>query len=113
MNGKETIFGTPAEAVEYLENLGNIDVCKPITLGRKAIENKKYGYDKFGLLTWSVIEKDSDEFKNFIKQYDDRYQKIIDDILKDIEEQEDNDLIGDLNRIKELQIEIEKNNSLF
>lgn len=113
VNGKETIFGTPAEAVEYLENLGNIDVCKPITLGRKAIENKKYGYDKFGLLTWSVIEKDSDEFKNFIKQYDDRYQKIIDDILKDIEEQEDNDLIGDLNRIKELQIEIEKNNSLF
>ena len=116
VNGKETIFGTPSEAIEYLHHLGNTDVNDPTTLGRKARANKECGNDKFGVLIWSVITKDSDEFKNFIKQYDDRYQKIIDDILKDIEEQENNDLISDLNRIKELQIEIEeknKNVSLF
>lgn len=107
INGKETIFGTTTEAVEYLENLRNIDVCDPSKLSKKARNNEQYGYDKFGILTWSVVEKDSDEFKNLIKQYDDRYQKIIDDILKDIEEQENNDLISDLNRIKELQNEKE------
>lgn len=106
VNGKETIFGTTTEAVEYLENLRNI-VCKPDELSKKARRNEQYGYDKFGILTWSVVEKDSDEFKNLIKQYDDRYQKIIDDMLKDIEEQENNDLISDLNRIKELQNEKE------
>lgn len=116
VNGKEIVFEKPAEAVEYLENLGNIKVCAPKKLSEKARKNEKYGHDKFGLLTWSIVEKDSDDFKNLIKQYDDRYQKIIDDMLKDIEEQENNDLISDLSRIKELQNEIEennKNNSLF
>lgn len=103
VNGKEIVFEMPAEAVEYLKNLGNIKVCTPKKLSEKARKNEKYGHDKFGLLTWSIVEKDSDDFKNLIKQYDDRYQKIIDDMLKDIEEQENNDLISDLSRIKELQ----------
>ena len=107
VNGKETIFGTLSDAIEYLQHLGNTTVNDPTTLGRKARANEECGCDKFGALTWSVVEKDSDEYKNLIKQYDDRYQKIIDDILKDIEEQENNDLISDLNRIKELQNEKE------
>jgi hypothetical protein len=95
VNGKEMIFGMPDEAVEYLENLGNRKVCTSRRLGEKAKNNERYGHDKFGLLTWSIVEKDSDDFKNLIKQYDDRYQKIIDDMLKDIEEQENNDLISE------------------
>lgn len=103
VNGKEMISGMSDEAVEYLKKLGNIKVCTPRRLGEKAKNNERYGHDKFGLLTWSIVEKDSDDFKNLIKQYDDKYQKIIDDMLKDIEEQENNDLISDLSRIKELQ----------
>ena len=61
--------------------------------------------DDTGRLTWSIVDKDSEEYHNFIKSYDNAYEIYINSVLEYIEEEENNELINKLNKIKELYVE--------
>ena len=105
-SGVEHIFGTPDDAEEYLLRF-NDKVSQGITIKRNIQKKNNWQYlkDDTGRLTWSIVDKDSEEYRNFIKSYDDAYKIYINNILAYIEEEENNELISKLNKIKELYVE--------
>ena len=105
-SGIEHIFGTPDDATEYLLRF-NDKVSQGITIKRNTQKKNNWQYlkDDTGRLTWSIVDKDSEEYHNFIKSYDDAYEIYINSVLEYIEEEENNELINKLNKIKELYIE--------
>ena len=105
-SGIEHIFGTPDDATEYLLRF-NDKVSQGITIKRNIQKKNNWQYlkDDTGRLTWSIVDKDSEEYRNFIKSYDDAYEIYINSVLEYIEEEENNELINKLNKIKELYVE--------
>ena len=105
-SGVEHIFGTPDDAEEYLLRF-NDKVSQGITIKRNIQKKNNWQYlkDDTGRLTWSIVDKDSEEYRNFIKSYDNAYEIYINSVLEYIEEEENNELINKLNKIKELYIE--------
>ena len=105
-SGIEHIFGTPDDATEYLLRF-NDKVSQGITIKRNIQKKNNWQYlkDDTGRLTWSIVDKDSEEYRNFIKSYDDAYKIYINNVLAYIEEEENNELINKLNKIKELYVE--------
>lgn len=105
-SGIEHIFGTPDDATEYLLRF-NDKVSQGITIKRNIQKKNNWQYlkDDTGRLTWSIVDKDSEEYRNFIKSYDDAYKIYINNILEYIKEEENNELINKLNKIKELYVE--------
>ena len=105
-SGIEHIFGTPDDATEYLLKF-NDKVSQGITIKRNIQKKKNWQYlkDDTGRLTWSIVDKDSKEYRNFIKSYDNAYEIYINSVLEYIEEEENNELINKLNKIKELYVE--------
>ena len=105
-SGIEHIFGTPDDAEEYLLRF-NDKVSQGITIKRNIQKKNNWQYlkDDTGRLTWSIVDKDSEEYRNFIKSYDDAYKIYINNVLAYIEEEENNELINKLNKIKELYVE--------
>ena len=105
-SGIEHIFGTPDDATEYLLRF-NDKVSQGITIKRNIQKKKNWQYlkDDTGRLTWSIVDKDSEEYRNFIKSYDNAYEIYINSVLEYIEEEKNNELINKLNKIKELYIE--------
>ena len=105
-SGIEHIFGTPDDATEYLLRF-NDKVSQGITIKRNIQKKNNWQYlkDDTGRLTWSIVDKDSEEYRNFIKSYDNAYEIYINSVLEYIEEEENNELINKLNKIKELYIE--------
>ena len=105
-SGIEHIFGTPDDATEYLLRF-NDKVSQGITIKRNIQKKNNWQYlkDDTGRLTWSIVDKDSEEYRNFIKSYDDAYKIYINNVLEYIEEEENNELINKLNKIKELYVE--------
>ena len=105
-SGIEHIFGTPDDATEYLLRFNN-KVSQGITIKRNIQKKKNWQYlkDDTGRLTWSIVDKDSEEYNNFIKSYDNAYEIYINSVLEYIEEEENNELINKLNKIKELYVE--------
>ena len=105
-SGIEHVFGTPDDAEEYLLKF-NDKVSQAITIKRNIQKKNNWQYlkDNTGRLTWSIIDKDSEDYRNFIKSYDDAYKIYINNVLAYIEEEENNELINKLNKIKELYIE--------
>ena len=105
-SGVEHIFGTPDDAEEYLLRF-NDKVSQGITIKRNIQKKNNWQYlkDDTGRLTWSIVDKDSEEYNNFIKSYDNAYEIYINSVLEYIEEEENNELINKLNKIKELYVE--------
>ena len=105
-SGIEHIFGTPDDATEYLLRF-NDKVSQGITIKRNTQKKNNWQYlkDDTGRLTWSIVDKDSEEYCNFIKSYDNAYEIYINNVLAYIEEEENNELINKLNKIKELYVE--------
>ena len=105
-SGIEHIFGTPDDATEYLLRF-NDKVSQGITIKRNIQKKNNWQYlkDDTGRLTWSIVDKDSEDYRNFIKSYDNAYEIYINSVLEYIEEEENNELINKLNKIKELYIE--------
>ena len=105
-SGIEHIFGTPDDETEYLLRF-NDKVSQGITIKRNIQKKNNWQYlkDDTGRLTWSIVDKDSEEYRNFIKSYDDAYKIYINNVLAYIEEEENNELINKLNKIKELYVE--------
>ena len=105
-SGIEHIFGTPDDATEYLLRF-NDKVSQGITIKRNIQKKNNWQYlkDDTGRLTWSIVDKDSEEYNNFIKSYDNAYEIYINSVLEYIEEEENNELINKLNKIKELYVE--------
>ena len=105
-SGVEHIFGTPDDAEEYLLRF-NDKVSQGITIKRNIQKKNNWQYlkDDTGRLTWSIVDKDSEEYRNFIKSYDNAYEIYINSVLEYIEEEENNELINKLNKIKELYVE--------
>ena len=105
-SGVEHIFGTPDDATEYLLKF-NDKVSQGITIKRNIQKKNNWQYlkDDTGRLTWSIVDKDSEEYCNFIKSYDNAYEIYINSVLEYIEEEENNELINKLNKIKELYVE--------
>ena len=105
-SGIKHIFGTPDDATEYLLKFNN-KVSQGITIKRNIQKKKNWQYlkDNTGTLTWSIVDKDSEEYRDFIKSYDNAYEIYINNILQYIEEEENNELINKLNKIKELYVE--------
>ena len=105
-SGIEHIFGTPDDATEYLLRF-NDKVSQGITIKRNIQKKNNWQYlkDNTGRLTWSIVDKDSEEYRNFIKSYDDAYKIYINNVLEYIKEEENNELINKLNKIKELYVE--------
>ena len=105
-SGVEHIFGTPDDATEYLLKFNN-KVSQGITIKRNIQKKKNWQYlkDNTGTLTWSIVDKDSEDYRNFIKSYDNAYEIYINSVLEYIEEEENNELINKLNKIKELYVE--------
>ena len=105
-SGVEHIFGTPDDAEEYLLRF-NDKVSQGITIKRNIQKKNNWQYlkDDTGRLTWSIVDKDSEEYCNFIKSYDNAYEIYINSVLEYIEEEENNELINKLNTIKELYVE--------
>lgn len=105
-SGIEHVFGTPDDAEEYLLRF-NDKVSQGITIKRNIQKKNNWQYlkDDTGRLTWSIVDKDSEEYRNFIKSYDNAYEIYINSVLEYIEEEENNELINKLNKIKELYIE--------
>ena len=105
-SGIEHIFGTPDDATEYLLKF-NDKVSQGITIKRNIQKKNNWQYlkDDTGALTWSIVDKDSEEYRNFIKSYDNAYEIYINSVLEYIEEEENNELINKLNKIKELYVE--------
>ena len=105
-SGIEHVFGTPDDAEEYLLRF-NDKVSQGITIKRNIQKKNNWQYlkDDTGRLTWSIVDKDSEEYRNFIKSYDDAYKIYINNVLAYIEEEENNELINKLNKIKELYVE--------
>ena len=105
-SGIEHVFGTPDDAEEYLLRF-NDKVSQGITIKRNIQKKNNWQYlkDDTGRLTWSIIDKDSEEYRNFIKSYDNAYEIYINNVLAYIEEEENNELINKLNKIKELYVE--------
>ena len=105
-SGIEHVFGTPDDAEEYLLRF-NDKVSQGITIKRNIQKKNNWQYlkDDTGRLTWSIVDKDSEEYNNFIKSYDNAYEIYINSVLEYIEEEENNELINKLNKIKELYVE--------
>ena len=105
-SGVEHIFGNFDDAKEYLLKF-NDKVLQGVSMIRNVKKKKNWQYlkDDTGRLTWSIVDKDSEEYRNFIKSYDDAYKIYINNVLAYIEEEENNELINKLNKIKELYIE--------
>ena len=105
-SGVEHIFGAPDDAEEYLLKF-NDKVSQGITIKRNIQKKNNWQYlkDDTGRLTWSIVDKDSEEYRNFIKSYDNAYEIYINSVLEYIEEEENNELINKLNKIKELYVE--------
>ena len=105
-SGVEHIFGNFDDAKEYLLKF-NDKVLQGVSMIRNVKKKKNWQYlkDDTGVLTWSIVDKNSEEYRNFIKSYDNAYEIYINNVLAYIEEEENNELINKLNKIKELYIE--------